>query len=99
MGIDRGEREDKPKKEVHRKLRDDFHVSDEELFQAWKDYSRKIVLGWSPRTIISMWRKQLKAGIVAPAEKVIDYFTAVGLQLISKEYLEVSHGESLDKLR
>jgi len=70
-------------------MKDVFRVTEQELFELWKEYNKKIHVGFSARIITHMWQKSTSK----KNTKAIDYFTAIGLELFNKTYLEVVGGK------
>lgn len=89
MGRDREQYQNESSPKVFMKVADAFEIDRENLFELWSAYMARRLVGANPRSVIC----QLESHPEMYQKEAIRYFTAMGFELFSKEYIEVTNGK------
>lgn len=90
MGGDRREHSNEKIPEVCVNVLQQFHLTKGQIYSIWNGYVNRREEGINARDCIAMLRKHPE---VYP-EEILNYFMAMGLELFTKEYLDVVMEES-----
>jgi len=84
MGTDRSKHTDKSSTEVSIKLKEQFHITNDDAYYVWTSYQARKMSNLSPSQAIDSLLKNLDHN----EDHIIHYFAALGLELVNAEILK-----------